>query len=414
MGLRLGNIANLRFVASLMLAMIALTACGILGTPEEESITFEGAPEVIIASPVDGDTYREGVGINILLRVDNAGSDIARVAIEVDGEIIGEMLTPNADGAPSFNVENGWPATGIGEHTITAIAYRTDSSVNGSDSVTINVVASADSETDSDSTDDTDDETTSDNDSDTASEQVAPTATNQPLPTAVPTRTPEPTEPPATNTPSAPQVRVTTGANIRRGPGIVFDPPIGSLAAGATAEILAVNPSGTWYKIVYYNGDGWISAQTVEVIGDTSGLPREAGPATPIPFTDTPVATNTPATAPDLSVTNVVVNPHPFVCNQSSEIQITVVNNGTAASAGTGIRVEDIYNGSVTESTTGAVPPLNPGQSAVAQVFLTVSTNFAEAHNTRITVDPNNQVAESNEGNNIRNEPPYVLATGGC
>lgn len=423
-----------RLTVLLVIISMVMVACDTVA-PEEEEIAFEGAPEVTIASPLAGDTYNEGVGVNILLRVDNAGEDVARIAIEVDGQIIGEAILPNPNGDASFTVNNGWPASGAGEHIITAIASRSDGTVSEEASVTINVVASEVTEPetsdDSDTVDNSDDaEPTEDSkgDSQTDDSQGQETdSTPIPSPTdapvaatavpAEPTDVPAPTDVPPTNTPARPQVRITTGANIRSGPGVVFDPPIGSLAAGATANILAVNTAGTWYKIEYYNGDGWVSSLVAEVTGDISGLPREAGPATPIPATATPVvptATVTPSTAPDLSATAVVVGPHPFVCNEASEVRITVANSGNAASAGTSVVVADLFNGQVTGSSNAPIPALEPGANHTAVIFLTVSTNFGEAHVTRVTVDPDNQVAESNESNNVRNEDPYVLATGSC
>jgi len=414
----------------ILLAMLSLVlaACDTLtNPPEEEDVSFDGPPVVTISSPLNGDSYQEGVGVNILLRVDNAGPDVARVAIQVDGQIIGEAILPNPNGDPGFTVSNGWPASGEGSHTISAVASRSDGTVSEEASVTINVIAASQSESSDDEVDDNSDTDDSDTaveteetveeptEGDSSAQQVE--ATNPPLPTAVPTNTPEPTAVPPTATPSTPQIVVRTGANIRSGPGQVFDPPIGSLAANATADILAVSTTGGWYKIRYYNGDGWISATVVDVRGDISSLPREAGPATPIPATNTPVATAvppTPSSAPDLSITNVAVSPHPFVCNESSEIRVTISNSGNAASAGTSFRVDDIYNGSAGANTTGVVPELQPGASHTAVVYLTVSNNFSEAHHTRITVDPNGQVAESNEGNNVRNEAQYVLGTGGC
>lgn len=408
--------AKSRLITLLAIISMVLVACDMVSAPEDEESLIEGPPEVTIASPLAGDTYNEGVGVNILLRVDNAGEDVARIAIEVDGQIIGEAILPNPNGDASFTVSNGWPAEGEGQHVISAVASRSDGTVSEEASVTINVVASEmDDADDDDSVDDDDaDAQTVDNTpipsptTDTSQNNSAP-ATTASTSTTAPT-----TAPAATDTPSRPQVRITTGANVRPGPGVVFDPPMGSLAAGETSNIVAVNPAGTWYKIEYYNGEGWVSSVVAEVIGDISGLPREAGPPTPVPVTPTPVATATPATAPDLSVTAVVVSPHPFVCAEDSEVRVTIANSGNASSGATSVVVADVFNGQVTESTNAPVPELAPGATHTAIMFLTVSTNFAEAHTTRVTVDPNGQVAESNENNNVRNEAPYVLATGGC
>ena len=411
--------AKSRLIVLLAIVSMILVACDLANAPVDEENLIEGPPEVTIASPLAGDTYNEGVGVNILLRVDNAGEDVARIAIEVDGQIIGEAILPNPDGDASFTVSNGWPAEGEGQHVISAVASRSDGTVSEEASVTINVVASA-----TDDADDSDDEDTDDDagaqaientpipspTTDTSQNTSSQPATTAPTATTASTNTPAPT-----NTPSRPQVRITTGANVRTGPDVAFDPPMGSLAAGATSNIVAVNPAGTWYKIEYYNGEGWVSSVVAEVIGDISGLPREAGPPTPVPATATPLPTETPIPSNvDLSVTNVVISPHPFVCARSSEIRVTVANSGSGNSTETSVVVADIFNGQVTESTNAPVPVLAPGATHTAVLFLTVSTNFNEAHSTRITVDPNGQVSESNENNNVRNEPQYVLAPGSC
>lgn len=414
-------ITRARIAVLLAIISLVLVSCDLLTNPDDEEAIFEGSPQVTISSPLNGDTYQEGVGVNILLRIDNAGPDVARVAIQIDGQIIGEAILPNPGGDPSFTVSNGWPASGAGAHTISAVASRSDGSVSNQASVIINVVASAVTAPETNTETSTDDTNTQDTlptpvptqqlpspvpTQDTSAQQ---TATDTVPPTDAPTNTPAPTD-----TPSRPQVSISTGANVRSGPGLVFDPPIGSLAAGAQANLLAISSSGTWYRIEYYNSDGWISSVVASTTGDLASLPRESGPPTPVQATATPVATATPASAPDLSVTNVIVNPHPFVCNQSSEIQVTIANNGNATSPGGTFKIDDIYNGTAGANTSGVFPELAPGASHTASVFLTVSTNIAESHHTRITVDQNGQIAESNEGNNVQNEAAYSLAAGSC
>ncbi len=411
--------AQARLLVLLLLMSAILAACDLIASPDtEDDTSFEGAPEVIIASPLNGDTYQEGVGINILLRVDNAGPDIARIAIEVDGQIIGEAILPNPNGDPSFTVNNGWPATGEGAHTITAVASRSDGTVSEEASVSINVVAAAISPSDDDVATDIPTPTVDDltdvptqTTSDTNSQATATVA-----PTTAPATQAQPSNTPVPPTASRPQVTVRTGANVRRGPGLVFDPPVGSLGAGATANILALNNAGTWYRIEYYNGDAWISALVVDVTGNTASLPREAGPATPIPATPVP-PTNTPPPASnvDLFIDAAQSSFVPsFVCAQASQITITVVNSGTGTSTGTNILIQDIQpNGTVGATTETVIGALGPNQSQTATAALTVTTFISEAHTFRARVDGNNSVAESNENNNEWTEI-YILEPGGC
>lgn len=69
------------------------------------------------------------------------------------------------------------------------------------------------------------------------------------------------------------------GINVRSGPGLEYNPPIGSLAAGQTVVVLAISPKGDWYKIQYYDGEGWVGRQYVTTQGDISGLPVDEGNA---------------------------------------------------------------------------------------------------------------------------------------
>jgi len=415
--------AKIRLLLLLLMASFALAACDMAASPTEDT-SFEGAPIVRIAAPLAGDTYREGVGVDILVRVENAGPDIARVAISVDGEIVGQATLPNESGQASFTVQIGWTATGVGAHSISADAARGDGTVSEPATVSINVVAAPQTAPQATNTQAQAQATATSQQNvvqptqDTSGQQpqAQPTNTQAAPATAAATNTPEP--PRATDTPSRPTVTITTGANVRRGPGQVFDPPIGSLAVGQTAEILAVNPAGTWYKIRFYNGEGWVSAQVVSVTGDIASLPRELGPATPIPVTAT--FTPVPATATSTSNVDLIIDGAQsaiiptFRCNQSSEIRMTVVNRGSTASPTTVINVQDIQpNGSVGATTSGAVPALQPNESRLITMYLTVNTFVSEGHTFRATVDGNNTVPESNEGNNSY-EYRYVLERGTC
>jgi SH3-like domain-containing protein len=104
-----------------------------------------------------------------------------------------------------------------------------------------------------------------------------------------------------TNTPDVPTVTIKTNLNVRRGPSIRFNPPIGRFAAGDTAEIIAVNTTRDWYKVVYQGSQGWISGsdQFVDVGGSLGSLPVDPGPPTPT-ATNTPIpSTPTPTLDPN-------------------------------------------------------------------------------------------------------------------
>lgn len=412
-----------------LLGMMLVSGCTLTTTEADAQPIYEGEPIVKIASPLENDTYQQGVAVNILARIENAGADIARVDIYRGNELLGSAENPNTGGAPAFTITNSWLANEFGNQTLTVLAVREDNSISGSASVRLVVLAAVvqvvEEPAEAIVTDDT--QATTETSTDQASvetpiqqpttnaQTVQTVPTTAPLPTAAPTEAP--TSPPAPPTASRPQVRVLQGANVRSGPGIIFNPPIGSLAGGATANVTAISTDRQWYKIEYYNGFGWVSAQTVEAVGDISSLPVDAGPPPPaptaIPATPVPAATQPPAANIDLSITNLVIAPLPLVCSQPSTITVTIVNTGTSASPETAVIAQNLYNGNVNSTANATVRALGTNESADVTLTLTISTNFEEDQTIRVIVDPNNAVAETDENNNSRSQV-YKLARGGC
>jgi uncharacterized protein YraI len=239
-----------------------------------------------------------------------------------------------------------------------------------------------------------------------------------------PTNTPAPTTPPATPTSSRPQVTTRQGINVRSGPGTNFNPPIGSLAANTTVDLLARNPAGDWYKIRYYNGEGWVFSGLVDVSGNITSLPVEAGPPTPLPPTPVPVVPTSPAApAPATSGANLVAGNWRFdppgdpVCGQTFNIFFDVANLGSEATTVSGsVRVVDVRqaDGSQQGNTVGGFGIIQPGQTVnVGPIPLTISTYYNEQHRIILTINADNAVPESTTGDNVR-EILYTLQKGGC
>jgi hypothetical protein len=390
-----------------------LAACN-LGAGQSETV-ITGIPVVQLSAPLPNATFMEGVPVNIQALVSNAGPDIGRVEILVDGTVIASLASPNTAGAATFSIPTqSWPATGAGQHTITVTAFRADGSNSSPAAVTVSVVSQiAQTEEPSPDAEETDTVSSSGNTSAQGAATDAPEPTDEPEPTQQP-------EPEASDTPSRPTATITTGVNLRRGPGTIFNPPVGSMPPNATADIIAVNPSGDWYKVRSTYGEGWISATFVTVSGNVESLPVDPGPPTPVPTpvaTATPVPTATPVTNANLVIVGTpVVDPHPLNCGRTASITVVVQNNGTgAALAGGTIFVEDIHvtSGGRQQSTEGTFPLLQPGQTFTAEMRLTVSTFFSEGHRINIRVDSNNTVPETNEGDN-NFSTDYVLQKAGC
>jgi hypothetical protein len=375
--------------------------------------TYEGAPVVRIASPLPEEVYAQGTSVNILARIENAGADIATLDIFIDDTLIGSATQPNAGGASAFTLTNSWQAKDAGARTVRVRAVRADGTTQGEASVVISVFAPA---TPTPQATATQEATTPPTATPTQDVALPPTATptQESAPVAQATATNTPPEPAVDTTP---RVRVLQGANVRSGPGLVFNPPIGNLPADATANAIGISPDRQWYKIQFGAGTGWISAQVVEALGNVATLPVDAGPPPPAP-TNTPVPavpTNTPApaTSADLSVVLITTAPNPPVCLQPFTVTARVVNTGDANSGEAVVTFVDTYNGVDGVAASAVVRGLAPNESADVSVTLTVSTNFAETHIIRVVADSDNRVPESNEGNNT-NTLTYILATGGC
>jgi uncharacterized protein YgiM (DUF1202 family) len=124
----------------------------------------------------------------------------------------------------------------------------------------------------------------------TATPTHIPTHTPSPTPTHTPTRTPKPTKTP---TPMPDAVVSTELANVRAGPGTVYD-IVGQAKQHDVLQVTGRNSANDWLEVVLPNGkQGWISASLLQVNISLSQVILAVVPPTP-----TPVATPTPRTCP--------------------------------------------------------------------------------------------------------------------
>jgi hypothetical protein len=133
--------------------------------------------------------------------------------------------------------------------------------------------------------------------------------------TSTVTETPVPPNTPTTTfTPTAtevPHVIALQEMNVRRGPGVVYVPPVTTLAAGSRANVIGRNQSAdgrVWWRIECPPGvtvaqcwiaDGPPFTQAV----NTDGVPVVSAPSTPTPI-PTPTPTITPSFTPSPSPTH--------------------------------------------------------------------------------------------------------------
>jgi hypothetical protein len=136
----------------------------------------------------------------------------------------------------------------------------------------------------------------------------APPATEVPteteIDTATPTFTPTASE---TSTPTStatvtveackPTVTTNTVANVRSGPGQVYD-IIGSIPQGGTANVAGKNFDGTWWYIEFAGGNSgyaWIAGSVTSAVCIPSTLASIVAPPTPIVPTATLVVAAPPS-----------------------------------------------------------------------------------------------------------------------
>ncbi|GAB4572460.1 MAG: hypothetical protein Kow0077_11960 [Anaerolineae bacterium] len=264
----------------IVIAVLALAAmaCNLFGAPAEPAQQQtqpedSSAPSVDIRVPVNGMSFAEGTNVIIQVVGTDSGPGVSRIELQIDDVVVSSSDAPNPAGQSAFMVNFEWPAQGVGAHSVTAIAFRQDGTASTPATISINVVQSQPT--------------------------AAPTATPEPTqpPEEQPTEEPAPTEeqaPPPTATPSGPRAQTTAGVNVRSGPGTGYA-VIGSLLAGTELDITGRNADNSWFRVPYYNAEGWIFGGLLNVTGDVNTLPVINVP--PPPPTATPIPTAVPATA---------------------------------------------------------------------------------------------------------------------
>ncbi len=211
---------------------------------------------------------------------------------------------------------------------------------------------------------------------------------------------------------SAATVTARVDANVRSGDGLNY-PVIGNLLTGEAAPVIGISATGSgWYYIQLENGRrGFISPSVVNITGNLANLPTFFPPATP-----TPTLTPTPTASGDLLMNGHATVPDRPRCGEQFDVQINVTNAGTlATSSSVLVRIQDvdIASGVITTVGTNFVPILQPGGNHVVVIPMTISSFPGTDHRITATVDANNQVIETNEGNNTYTFD-YRLRQGVC
>lgn len=254
-------------------------------------------PNVTIQAPADGDMVPiDEILIIAAVAEDPEGPGVARVELFIDGESIKSLESPTGP-RDVFDAALSWTPTEEGDATITMIAYREDEAPGSPATITVTVVGISVSRT-------------------PPSGEAADSTIGTPTP-EVEGFTPQPTAQDAVIG------RVIMDANIRQGPGPACR-IVGGVKANEIINLLEYSADRKWIFTDYGGRPGWIYAQSVTPLGNTSRIPigtargcrgcgdrvcrspescttcpRDCGVCTP-----TPTPTNTPTPTPTATATH--------------------------------------------------------------------------------------------------------------
>ena len=127
------------FRLMLLLAALVCAGCNLDFTPQGAPARFEGPPVIHIAAPLPNQTFLAGTTVFVQARVENAGPDLARISVLLDGTLLGEQLNPNETNAAVLPLTIDWPTSNAGEYKLSVVAERGDGT-SAREDVSIQVV----------------------------------------------------------------------------------------------------------------------------------------------------------------------------------------------------------------------------------------------------------------------------------
>ncbi|HSK88694.1 MAG TPA: CARDB domain-containing protein, partial [Anaerolineales bacterium] len=250
----------------------------------------------------------------------------------------------------------------------------------------------------------------------TSTSAASPTLTDAPTLTFTPTS--------SIPTQCNPLVTATVNANVRSGPDTAYD-IVGALTLGQTATIVGRNDAYTWWYIAYpgiSGGHAWIAGTVVTSACVPSVVQVVAAPPLPTPTT-VPVVeapsddednssllvvpeVQLAIKKPDLIVSEFTITPATPVMGQNAHVRIGVYNQGNAVS-GPYTVVWYGLSSFASPSCSWSVDKSNAGGGRILQCDFVFNSWYPINKASVAIVDANNQVSESNEGNNQGTITPF-------
>lgn len=220
----------------------------------------------------------------------------------------------------------------------------------------------------------------------------------------------------------APMVTARVNANVRSGNSTRFR-IIGVLRNGESAPVLGVSSRGSaWFRIELSDGRlGWISPTVVNASGAMDNLPQIVPP--PLPPPPAPPPTVVPSSDVDLVAGHMRHNsPNGVIkCGIGFRVEVDVANFGTTPSPGGRVRFLDYglkNDGArlddVAQVEIGEFPPIQPGQTVGAKVWMTISRHVNRNHVIYAQINFDNAIPERTTANNNTQMGLYKLDRGNC
>jgi hypothetical protein len=116
----------MRRVLIIALLACALAGCNLLRQSAVTPFPTPDLPQARFLAPPNNATVVEGGELDIDILATDSGAGVARVELRVDDQKVQEGNPQVSASVPTFTVKMNWMAQGVGQHPLTAIAYRLD------------------------------------------------------------------------------------------------------------------------------------------------------------------------------------------------------------------------------------------------------------------------------------------------
>jgi uncharacterized protein YraI len=251
-------------------------------------------------------------------------------------------------------------------------------------------------------------------------EELAATAAAMVLTAQAPapeTSTPEAVdaaEPAATE--CQPSVTANLNANVRSGPS-TDDGAVGALMNGDSAAVLGRNEDSTWWYIDYEGSEAWIAASVVTSSCIPTDLTVVAAAAASVAEGETGDEEAAPAEEageepvaepkPDLVIRDFFIDPETPTAHEPVRVNVEVYNQGEAVAPSFMAYWYGLSSYSEPSCHWHLIGSMPPGGHTSLQCDFTFKSWYPATQSSLAIVDPEDEVDESDEGNNEATISPF-------